>query len=157
MDVTIVPSTASLLERLAVYYPELHFEVGEQFEWQPKEKMILYDPADVFHDAHLLHETAHAILQHEQYERDIDLIKMERDAWELVRNNLGPHYGVEVPASIVHHDMDTYRDWLHDRSTCPNCQSTGIQTKKFAYRCLSCSQAWRVNEARTCALRRSSV
>ena len=157
MDVTTMPSTDSLLKRVAGDYPALTFELGEHFEWRPTESVIVYEPSDLFFDAHLLHETAHAVLKHARYERDIDLIKMERDAWELVRTDLGAKYGVDVPAHIIHHDMDTYRDWLHSRSTCPKCQSTGLQVKNQEYRCVSCSHTWRVNEARTCALRRYSV
>jgi hypothetical protein len=148
-----MPSIA-LLDRLIKDFPALHFKSGPQFEWQPKTKTVIYDAADPYRDAHLLHETAHARLDHVSYERDIDLIKMERDAWELAKTDLGPRYEVAVPTALIHHDMDTYRDWLHARSTCPACGSSGIQIEKTAYRCVSCTRSWTVNEARTCALRR---
>jgi hypothetical protein len=151
-----MPST-SLLEQLKKDFPGFQYKSGEHFEWRPSEKTIMYDPGDPYLDAHLLHETAHATLKHARYDRDIDLIKMERDAWEAARTELGPRYGVSVPTSILHHDMDTYRDWLHARSICPNCGATGLQVQKKTYKCVTCLQQWNVNEARTCELRRYRI
>lgn len=150
-----MPSTNQpLLEKIERDNPELTFEPGEGFEWNPSTKTISYDLSDPHFDARLLHEISHALLDHHRYTRDIDLIAMERDAWRHARMELGPRYAVLVDGDIIHHDMDTYRDWLHERSTCPKCGSIGLETKKHTYRCLTCGHVWRVNEARTCALRR---
>jgi hypothetical protein len=150
-----MPSTNQpLLEKVEQDNPGLVFESGNGFEWNPSTKTIIYDLSDPHFDARLLHELSHALLDHHRYTRDIDLIAMERDAWRHARMELGPQFEVRVDGDIIHHDMDTYRDWLHERSTCPKCTSTGLETKKHLYRCLTCSHTWRVNEARTCALRR---
>jgi DnaJ-class molecular chaperone len=53
--------------------------------------------------------------------------------------------------------MNSYRDWLHARSTCPVCQATGMETKKSIYTCPACRHQWRVNEARICSLRRYHI
>lgn len=149
-----MPSTSSLLDLLHTEYPKLTFKAGERFEWQPSESTIVYDPDDPLLDSRLLHEVGHAKLGHSTYERDIDLIAMERDAWQAARMELGPKFGVAIPGETIHHDMDTYRDWLHERSTCPHCGSNGIQIKKHEYKCVTCLKTWRVNEARSCQLRR---
>lgn len=149
-----MPSTSSLLERVHDAYPALTFTAGERFEWHPSESVIIYDPEDPLLDSRLLHEIGHATLSHDSYDRDIDLIAMERDAWQTARMDLAPKYGVEIPADVIHHDMDTYRDWLHGRSTCPHCSSNGIQIQKREYKCVTCRKTWRVNEARSCQLRR---
>lgn len=149
-----MPSTQPLLETLIADYPDFTFKAGEQFEWQPERKVIVYDHADPDFDAHLLHEIGHGLLGHKDYDRDIDLIAMERDAWQHAKMELGPKYGVQVAGELLHHDMDTYRDWLHSRSTCPHCESNGIQIKKHEYKCVTCLKTWKVNEARTCQLRR---
>ncbi len=150
-----MPSTTQpLLERVEHDHPDLTFSPGEAFEWQPTARVIIYDHADPYFDARLLHELSHALLGHLRYERDIDLISMERDAWQHARLELGRKYQTDIPGDIIDHDMDTYREWLHARSTCPSCSATGMETKKHRYRCLACGHMWRVNEARTCALRR---
>lgn len=150
-----MPSTNQpLLEKLEQDNPDLVFEPDEGFEWSPSDNTIKYDLSDPHFDARLLHELSHALLDHHRYVRDIDLIAMERDAWRHARMELGPRYEVRVDGDVIHHDMDTYRDWLHERSTCPKCASTGLETKKHLYKCLTCGHTWRVNEARTCALRR---
>ncbi len=150
-----MPSTEQpLLERIEHDHQDLTFTPGEGFEWNPTERVIVYDLSDPYFDARLLHELSHALLGHHRYERDIDLIAMERDAWQHARMELAPKYDVEVAGDVIHHDMDTYRDWMHARSVCPNCGATGLETKKHLYRCLTCRHEWRVNEARTCALRR---
>jgi hypothetical protein len=154
MDVTIMPSTPSLLERVTDDFPDISFTSGELFEWHPSDTTVVFDHDDPYFNAHLLHEIAHALLKHSTYERDIDLIAMERDAWQHARLELAPRYDVQIPADILHHDMDTYREWLHARSLCPACGSNGIQIKKQEYKCVTCRESWRVNEARTCQLRR---
>jgi len=154
MDATTMPSTSPLLNDLMRDYPGITFHAGEQFEWQPNAETVVYDHTDPSFDARLLHEVGHSRLKHSTYDRDIDLIAMERDAWQEARRQLGPTYGVEISADDIDGDMDTYRDWLHERSTCPYCESNGIQTKKKEYTCVTCRKTWRVNEARTCSLRR---
>ncbi|MGYP002359453074 len=154
MDATTMPSTSPLLDTLARDYPELTFHAGEQFEWQPAENTVIYDHTDPSFEARLLHEVGHSLLAHTTYDRDIDLIALERDAWQEAKTNLGPKYNVEITGEDIDADMDTYRDWLHSRSTCPYCESSGIQTGKKEYTCVTCRKTWRVNEARSCALRR---
>ncbi len=149
-----MPSTHSLLESAELAFPALTFTAGDRFEWQPKSSVVTYDLDDPLFEPRLLHEIGHATLKHHSYERDIDLIAMERDAWQAARMELASRFGVEIPGDIIHHDMDTYRDWLHERSTCPHCGSNGIQIKKREYKCVTCLQTWRVNEARNCQLRR---
>jgi len=152
-----MPSTDSLIDTLRHAHGDITFVAGEHFEWSPSKRTITYDPDDAYLDAHLLHELGHALLGHSGYERDIDLIAMERDAWQKAKVELADMYGVPFAGEIVHHDMDTYRDWLHERSTCPHCDSSGIQVAKHEYKCVTCRKKWRVNEARSCQLRRYSA
>lgn len=145
----------SLISKLAADFPSLQFVQDTDFRWSPKEKTIYYDPAG--DAALLLHEIAHAELKHIRYERDISLIEMERDAWEYTKKHLLARYNITPEDEVIDGALDTYRDWLHARSTCPHCQATGIQTHALSYRCLACGTKWRVNEARICALRRYVV
>lgn len=147
-------SIPSLISALEAENSDVKLKSGDSFEWRPTDRIILYDLSDPNFSSRLLHEISHAQLNHHKYERDIDLVAMERDAWQRARMELGPRYSVVVDSDIIHHDMDTYREWLHERSTCPFCQSNGLQVKKREYRCITCQKSWRVNEGRTCSLRR---
>lgn len=156
MDAIIMPSTTSLAIRLSRDYPAFTLVADETFHWSPSDKKVFYDQSSN-DTASLLHEFSHAILDHTQYSKDIELLEMERDAWHHTVTILAPQYQVDVNDDHIQEALDTYRDWLHARSTCPNCQATGIQTKKKEYKCIACSTRWRVNEARVCALRRYTL
>jgi hypothetical protein len=148
-----MPSTTSLVINLTRDYPQLLFKPGNDFYWSPNEKTVYY--VDGSNDvAAFLHELAHGLLEHSDYPRDITLIELERDAWTQAIDVLAPKYDMVIDSATAETALDSYRDWLHARSTCPNCHATGIQTKTDTYRCVACRVSWRVNEARICALRR---
>ncbi|UTX51244.1 hypothetical protein KI440_03490 [Candidatus Saccharibacteria bacterium TM7i] len=153
MAATTMPLT-NLLQKLKLDFPHLTFEEGADFLWSPEKSTVTYkkegDPAL------LLHEIGHAQLQHSEYTRDVELISMERSAWEKAKE-LGAVYRIVISDDTVEDHLDTYRDWLHARSTCPSCTAVGYQTGQFTYACPACSQEWRVNEARVCGLRRTKL
>jgi hypothetical protein len=154
MDVIIMLSTISLIKKLKVDYPQFSFIKGASFSWSHSESTIYY--ADTDDDlAYLFHELSHALLGHTSYDRDIQLMAMEREAWDYTIK-LAPKYDVAISNDMVQSTLDTYRDWLHKRSTCPKCTANGLQTAKRTYKCLACGHIWYVNDAKTCALRRYS-
>lgn len=126
---------------------------GEIFSWSHTARAITYDVHMSHADAYLLHEYGHALLVHASYTHDIDLLKMERAAWDKALE-IAPMYGVSIDDDLVEDALDTYRDWLHDRSLCPTCGATGLQIESHTYRCFACFTTWSVNEARGCTLRR---
>lgn len=145
-------STSSTLKKLKESYPEIRFEPADTFFWSPSTRTVFY--ADNGEETLLLHEVAHAVLGHKEYRRDIELLGMEREAWDYAISNLSNSFGVPIDIDSTENLLDTYREWLHARSICPHCDSTGLQTDKRNYYCPACTSSWRVNEARTCALRR---
>lgn len=150
-----MPSTPSLLNVLKQDFPAITFTESTVFRWSPSEHTVYYkNTKDI---ASLLHEVAHGVLGHTEYARDIELIRTEREAWDMVVATLARRYKVTVDQEQIEDALDTYRDWLHSRSLCPSCQATGVQTDKNLYSCLACTTTWRVNEARTCALRRYKI
>ncbi len=154
MDATIMPSTNLLLTKLKADFPAIQFKPGESFLWSPSERTLYYSPLDNEDSAALLlHELSHGLLGHNDYRHDITLVAMERSAWNRAVE-LGSEYGHTISDEVIENHLDTYRDWLHARSTCPNCSANGHQTEQYAYKCLACGHKWRVNEARICALRR---
>lgn len=149
-----MPSIISLINRIQQDHPKLAFEVSDRFSWNPEDFTITYTTHYLPHK--LLHEVAHSILNHTEYDRDIELLDMERVAWEKAAQ-LGELYNIQVSIQAIEDALDTYRDWMHSRSICPVCSSTGIQNSTATYRCVSCYNLWRVNEARTCELRRYKI
>ena len=148
-----MPLTISTLQNLKNRYPQFKFVPSKDFIWSSSDNTIYYDNKSPDLSLLLLHELSHALLGHNQYDRDIQLITMERQAWDYTIE-LAPSFGLEIPDNLAQSTLDSYRNWLHSRSICPKCQATGMQTDKRQYSCPVCGYNWRVNEARTCALRR---
>jgi len=146
-----------MIKRLRSDYPEYHFEPATGFWWSAAKKTIFYDPKTSNSDLFALHELSHALLEHSGYNRDIELLKLERDAWDYAKTTLAPHYGATIDGNIIQENLDTYREWLHARSLCPECETTGLQFRSNLYRCIACGHQWRANEAKLCALRRYSL
>jgi predicted Zn-ribbon and HTH transcriptional regulator len=151
-----MPLIASLIAKVTTDFPDLIFAANDEFRWSPDEQTVFYekDSEDL---ASFLHELSHAILNHKEYARDIGLLELERAAWTYAQENLSGEYGVVIDTNQVEDSLDTYRNWLHARSTCPSCKATGFEVKKAEYKCPACSSKWRVNDARVCALRRYTV
>jgi len=149
-------STHSLLPKLEKDYPQLLFSPGNRFAWSPDVKTVFYDQSDSGNVGLLLHELAHGLLKHHDYSKDIELVAMESEAWDKAVE-IAPSYGIDITDETIQDTLDTYREWLHARSSCPKCDATGYQSGKSEYTCVACSHVWRVNEARICALRRYST
>lgn len=153
-----MPKTDSLQTKLVADFPTITFKNSDDFYWSPSKKTVYIGQVKTHTDTlTLLHEVAHAHLGHRDFRRDIDLLRIEREAWDYVESTLAPKYGLATNQDTVEDMIDTYREWLHIRSTCPSCSLTGIQTDEFIYHCLGCNQDWRVNEARRCGLKRYTV
>lgn len=149
-------SMSSLTHKLKTTYTDYSFVVAEQFSWSPSTRTIFYNPKASHASLLLLHELSHARLGHQEYRRDVELIAMETAAWEEAKK-LTDEFNVRLDENAVQDHLDTYRDWLHARSTCPDCSANGYQTDKNHYECPACTHTWKVNEARLCALRRYSL
>jgi len=149
-------STASIISKLKINYPQFVFKEANRFLWAPNEQTVYYSNKIDNCSAFLFHELSHAILDHNNYNFDVELIAMERDAWDTAVK-IASNYNIKIKDNIIQLTLDTYRDWLHKRSTCPACSATGIQSNKNQYKCLACGNEWRVNEARICALKRYKI
>lgn len=156
MAATTMPSTRSLLKQLRQEHPDITFALGGDFRWSPVKQTLYYLESEDA-NAFILHELAHALLRHTTYDKDIELLQCERDAWQFAIDTLAKKYDVTIDNVLVQDNLDTYRDWLHARSRCPNCTATGVQTKRRSYHCIACRHDWTVNEARNCQLRRHSA
>lgn len=141
----------NLVKQLEVHYPDISFQESETFLWNPKQKSVYYDPEETSEHARwsLLHELAHGLLKHADYETDMELLLMEATAWEYAIE-LQKKHDPQNPINNEHiqNCLDTYRDWLHSRSICPECDQVGLQEDKHRYKCINCLQTWHVSSKR---------
>jgi hypothetical protein len=139
-----------LLRKLQQDFPNISFVSGEQLHWSPNSAIISYnDSEDISAMWGLLHEIGHAILEHKNYTSDVDLLQKETAAWAQARK-LSQTYNVSIDEEHTQDCLDTYRDWLHRRSTCPTCHSHGIERHTGLYSCLNCQTTWEVTPSRFC-------
>jgi hypothetical protein len=142
----------SLLGQLRRDFPAITFTAGNQFYWSPKSQEIMYSKTDSSASSapwSLLHELGHALLDHTSYESDLELIEMESQAWEKAKE-IGQTYGFTIEEDHIQDCMDTYRDWLHQRSACPRCDNRSLQQDDQHYRCFNCGTTWKVSLSRFC-------
>lgn len=139
----------SALKKLA---PKASFEEHDSFYWSPETQVVAFKAADLEYDEGiwcLLHETAHAQLAHTNYETDFALLTLEVAAWEEAKI-LGKQLDITIDNEHIQDCLDTYRDWLHRRSTCPACGTVGLQQSPTNYRCHNCNDEWSVTSERFC-------
>ncbi len=148
-----MPSTSSKINKIINSFPSIQFEIGSSFYYSPGDKKIYYNPLDKQVVEKLLHEIGHYLLDHKDYKKDLTLLEMECDAWEMAKS-VAQRTNLSIENDIIQEHLDSYRDWIHSRSVCPNCQQNGVQDTTLSYRCIVCLTRWRVNEAKQCSLRR---
>ena len=150
-------NSAKLLERLKIDNPGIEFVAGSTFYWSPIDKKVYYGKLESAQAAFsLLHELSHSLLKHKTYDNDISLLMLEAAAWEKAIK-VAKKYDISIPDDHVQDCLDTYRDWLHKRSTCPNCKAHGIQKDNGNYSCLNCKSDWQVTSARFCRVYRKTA
>ena len=62
---------------------------------------------------------------------------MEVEAWEKARE-LAAKYDVFIDEELIEQELDSYRDWLHQKSRCPSCGLTRFQTPDGVFHCPRC-------------------
>jgi hypothetical protein len=138
-----------LLSELKALLPNVVFEPGEASFWSPARKTVTYTEGGEHASWTLLHEAAHALLGHNGYEHDVDLLLLEVAAWQKAKE-LSPEFGINIDDEYVQDCLDTYRDWLHFRSACPACHTVSLQVSPKEYRCHNCRMTWQVSASRFC-------
>ncbi len=146
-----------LLKQLVNDFPQFKFVESDDFYYNSTSKTIYYNSQDQDFGLLLLHELSHALLGHEDYKFDIELVRMEVDAWRYTLDNLANRYNISTKQKLVEAVLETYRDWLYERSCCPRCQSVGYQRSDASYACLECGTKWRANMAKFTSLKRRRI
>lgn len=129
---TLSSTTRKFIKNLVKDYPDFKIERGATEHWSPKSNTITFSPSQTPEHIRfgILHELAHALLGHTNYQSDFELLKMESQAWHLA-SKIGLKYGVTISEDHIQNCLDTYRDWLHRRSQCQlaacTCYKTVVQ------------------------------
>jgi hypothetical protein len=142
-------TSAEFIKRIKVDYPQFSFKPGSQEHWSPRTKTITYDGSASAAELRygLLHELAHALLEHDNYRSDFELLKLESQAWEMAVK-VGRKYNISLDNEHIQDCLDTYRDWLHRRSKCPTCGMHVLQKDVRTYQCFNCGDSWQVSAGR---------
>lgn len=163
MVVTIMLNKSSnmqpLLKSLTERFPTLRYTAGKQFCWSPESQEIFYktDAKGSTDTWSLLHETGHALLNHRIYQADYELLQMELAAWQRAKE-LAVELDVTINDDHIQDCLDTYREWLYQRSMCPNCRTQSMQESDFRhYRCFNCHAVWKVSTNRFTRTYRSTI
>lgn len=156
MDVMIMPNNTlnkppDILERIKTDFPDITFEKTARFSWHANTKHITY--RNIAGDEKglwaLLHELGHALLEHTDFLSDVELLNKEVAAWAKA-HELAARYDVTIDQDYIENNLDSYRDWLHVRATCPTCHERCLQLDKHTYTCLNCHTQWHVTRSRLC-------
>ena len=128
---------ATFLAKIKSDYPELRFTRGRKFAFRPPKTIVIPSEEDTFDSLRLLHELGHALIGLWNFDTEIERLKIEVLAWEKAKE-LAPLYGVDIDLDLIEGELDTYRNWLHQKSRCPLCELTRFQTPDGAFHCPRC-------------------
>jgi hypothetical protein len=141
-----------ILTQLIKQNPSIKYKQGSDFKWSHKTQTIFYinknDKTSIWA---LIHETAHAQLNHHSYKTDQQLLNLELQAWQQAQK-IANTLDTNINQDYIEDCLDTYRDWLHKRSTCPNCDVTSTQNKLGIYKCFNCLCSWKVPASPQCKI-----
>jgi hypothetical protein len=151
-----MPEPSSIINNLSKILksgsPHINLEPGDSFYWSPETLTVFFAPKaleDMSGIWSLLHEAGHGLLGHSNYESDLELIILETAAWEKAKD-LASKFDITIDEEHIQDCLDTYRDWLHQRCTCPRCGSASLQHNPSEYYCHNCHAEWQVTKARFC-------
>lgn len=142
----------SIIDHCKNLIPNIDFKSSHKFYWSPNKLCVYYDENLIDTDAGkwaLLHETAHAYLSHSKYTNDLSLLLMEIEAWKQA-NIIALDIGIKINNDHIQDCLDSYREWLHARSTCPKCSLNTLQIDNSTYECINCRSKWTVSKSRFC-------
>jgi len=128
-------------------FPGLKFAADRIFMWSPSLQTVFFDTRRINSAGGkiaLLHEIGHATLGHTTYKYDMQLLGMEMDAWDFVRQN-APKFKLVIDESHIAKCIEGYDHWLSKRATCPDCANFSLQRSHNDFMCFACGSTWQVN------------
>lgn len=131
----------AFLESLKKTYPDFTFRPGRKFLFRPKTSIYYLEANNNFRLL-LLHELAHALLGHFSYKKSLERLKIERDAWEKTRELCKTH-SVPFDEDLAEAELNTYRDWVHQKTLCKVCGSTCLEVSSESLFCPFCQKEYK--------------
>lgn len=128
--------TPKILE-IITDHPAFIFKTGTRFTFHPP-RTIIIGPFCSHFELLILHELGHALSEHKNYQTLIELLKIERAAWEQAKI-LAKKYHLPYSEDVIESHLDTYRNHLHRKSLCPSCGLTRPQDRQGNFRCPYCN------------------
>lgn len=141
-----------LLTRCQKRLPNVQFAESDVFFWSPRTHTVHVNSSALDTPRGqwaLLHEVGHAQRGHTTYKNDFGLLMLEVEAWEAA-TKLASEFAIAIDEDHIQDCLDTYRNWLYARSTCPTCMLNSLQVDKTTYECLTCGTRWHVSGSRFC-------
>ncbi len=130
----------AFLNTLKSDYPDLTFKSGKKFLFRPRHTIYYLEDNDNFR-FFLLHELAHALLGHFSYRTSLERLKLERDAWERTRL-LCKEYKVPFSDNLAETELNTYRDWHHQKTLCKACGVSCLELDAKSLYCPFCRKTY---------------
>ena len=127
-------------------FPAINFRANNEFYWSAQKKTVFYIKNELNKESgiyRLFHEIGHALSNHQTFSSGIQLIKLESEAWTKAKS-VANKYDLIISDEQIEKCLDSYRDWLHLRSICPQCSIVGVESDPSHYRCFNCLQNWKV-------------
>ncbi len=137
-------------------HPDVIFKESDRSRWSPETKTIHFKASGKYSLWSLLHEVGHMVCDHTSYDSDIGLLRMEVAAWKKARQ-IAAEFNVTIDEDHIQKCLDTYRDWVYKRSSCPVCTQAGLEKEHGTYSCINCPSKWKVSSARFCRPYRKAV
>lgn len=145
-----------LIQDIRRDYPDVNLVSSSRFKWDPRTQTIHYIENSKNGSWSLLHELGHKVLEHKSYKSDFALLKMEAEAWEKARH-LAKEYEIEIDPDHIEKALDSYRNWLYQRSSCRECVQAGLEIETGLYRCINCGFKWKVTPQKFCRVYRKKI
>lgn len=131
----------SFITKLQQDHPDLKFKFGPRFSFRPPRTIIIGPLTEELSPLHfqllLLHELGHALSGHFDYHTDIERLRIEAEAWDKAKK-ISSFYQIPYDQDFAESQLDSYRDWLHQKSLCKTCQISRYQTPDGIYHCPNC-------------------
>lgn len=131
----------AFLETLKSEFPNFSFKPGRKFLFRPKKSIFYLEDNENFRLL-LLHELAHALLGHFSFETSLDRLKIERDAWDKTRS-LCADFNVPFLEEVAEAELNSYRDWLHQKTLCKTCGLSCIEVDSESLFCPFCQKTYK--------------
>ena len=127
---------ATFLQKVTSDFLDIRFVSGRKFSFRPPNTVVI-GPSEIHDSLLLLHEIGHFLVGKYDYTTEVGRLRIEVAAWEEAKK-LADRYGVDHDEDVVQGELDSYRDWLHQKSRCPKCGLTRFQTPDGIFHCPKC-------------------